>query len=74
MARPLFFSFYVVTPMITPNSKRAWNPTSVRFTPSELAEVTSACQALRISRSMLLRRASLTMARELKEASRSSNN
>jgi len=52
--------------MSSPNSNRAWSPTSVRFRPAELVEVANACEALRISRSTLLRRSALTLARELK--------
>lgn len=47
---------------------RIYSPTSVRFTPSELVEVANACEALRVSRSTLLRRGALTVARELQEA------
>jgi len=50
-----------------PNS-RIYAPTSVRFTPSELLEVSAACDALRVSRSTLLRRGALVIARELQEA------
>ncbi len=50
-----------------PNA-RIYSPTSVRFTPSELLELSAACEALRVSRSTLLRRGALTVARELKEA------
>lgn len=50
-----------------PNA-RVYSPTSVRFTPSELLEVSAACEALRVSRSTLLRRGALTVARELLEA------
>ena len=46
---------------------RIYAPTSVRFTPSELVEVANACEALRVSRSTLLRRGALTVARELQE-------
>ena len=49
-----------------PNA-RIYAPTSVRFTPSELVEVANACEALRVSRSTLLRRGALTVARELQE-------
>ena len=49
-----------------PNS-RIYAPTSVRFTPSELLEVSAACDALRVSRSTLLRRGALVIARELQE-------
>ena len=47
---------------------RTYSPTSVRFTPSELLEVSAACESLRVSRSTLLRRGALTVARELQEA------
>lgn len=50
-----------------PNT-RIFCPTSVRFTPSELVEVAVACDALRVSRSTLLRRGALVIARELLEA------
>ena len=46
-------------------SIRSYFPTSVRFSPSELLEVATACDALKVSRSTLLRRSALTMAREL---------
>jgi hypothetical protein len=46
---------------------RIYAPTSVRFTPSEMLEVATACEALRVSRSTLLRRGALTVARELQE-------
>lgn len=49
-----------------PNA-RIYSPTSVRFTPSELVEVANACDALRVSRSTLLRRGALVIARELQE-------
>lgn len=52
---------------LIPNS-RIYAPTSVRFTPSELLEVSAACDALRVSRSTLLRRGALVIARELQEA------
>jgi hypothetical protein len=44
---------------------RSYFPTSVRFSPSELLEVVTACDALKVSRSTLLRRSALTLAREL---------
>ena len=47
---------------------RIYAPTSVRFTPSELVEVANACEALRVSRSTLLRRGALAISRELQEA------
>ena len=47
-----------------PNA-RIYAPTSVRFTPSELVEVATACEALKVSRSTLLRRGALSVAREL---------
>ena len=50
-----------------PNA-RIYSPTSVRFTPSELLEVSAACDALRVSRSTLLRRGALVIARELQDA------
>lgn len=50
-----------------PNA-RIYAPTSVRFTPSELAEVAQACDSLKISRSTLLRRGALAISRELQEA------
>ena len=52
---------------LIPNA-RTYAPTRVRFTPSELLEVSAACEALRVSRSTLLRRGALTVARELQEA------
>ena len=50
-----------------PNA-RIYAPTSVRFTPSELLEVAQACDSLKVSRSTLLRRGALTVARELQGA------
>ncbi|MCP9905542.1 hypothetical protein KBY72_13970 [Cyanobium sp. BA5m-21] len=50
-----------------PNA-RIYSPTSVRFTPSELLEVAQACDSLKVSRSTLLRRGALTVARELQGA------
>jgi hypothetical protein len=50
-----------------PNA-RIYAPTSVRFTPSELAEVAQACDSLKVSRSTLLRRGALAISRELQEA------
>jgi hypothetical protein len=50
-----------------PNA-RIYSPTSVRFTASELVEVATACDALKVSRSTLLRRGALTVARELQGA------
>ena len=50
-----------------PNA-RIYAPTSVRFTPSELVEVVTACDALKVSRSTLLRRGALVIARELQDA------
>ena len=50
-----------------PNA-RIYAPTSVRFTPAGLVEVATACDALKVSRSTLLRRGALTVARELQGA------
>jgi hypothetical protein len=50
-----------------PNA-RIYAPTSVRFTPSELLEVATACDALKVSRSTLLRRGALSVAREMQSA------
>ena len=50
-----------------PNA-RIYAPRSVRFTPAELVEVATACDALKVSRSTLLRRGALTVARELQGA------
>jgi hypothetical protein len=51
----------------SPNT-RIYSPTSVRFTPAEMVEVATACEALKVSRSTLLRRGALTVARELQGA------
>lgn len=47
---------------------RNTNPASCRFTRAELVEVAQACEALKVSRSTLLRRGALSVARELQAA------
>ena len=67
LTAPSFLLFLHVVMKPIPNS-RIYAPTSVRFTPSELVEVATACEALRVSRSTLLRRGALAISRELQEA------
>ena len=62
---PSFFSFFNVVTMKPLPDFRNTNPASTRFTRSELLEVAQACEALKVSRSTLLRRGALTVAREL---------
>ena len=64
---PAFLSILHVVMKPIPDA-RIYAPTSVRFTPSELVEVANACDALRVSRSTLLRRGALAISRELQEA------